>query len=106
MESTYPTPADRDPFLWKQAKARVSFRLHLRSYLIVNAGLWLIWAISSFTSHTHYGGFRFPWPFFAMIGWGIGLASHYFSVYHRGSEQQMVEDEYRKLKNNEGGTFL
>ncbi|GAB4016818.1 2TM domain-containing protein [Spirosoma koreense] len=89
-----------DPFLWKRAKARVGFRIHLRSYLIVNAGLWLIWAFSNLAIHSfnHFGYF-FPWPIFPMIGWGIGLASHYFHVYQSNSERSMIEEEYQKLVN-------
>ena len=92
---------DRDPHLWKQAKARVGFRMHLRSYLIVNAGLWLIWAISSFAFGSSV--YRvFPWPIFAMVGWGIGLASHYIHVYRGGDERSVLEEEYQKLVNQRG----
>lgn len=98
----FPTTPDRDPYLWKQAKARVGFKMHLRSYLIINAGFWLIWALSSFAfvSSIHFRGV-FPWPIFPMIGWGIGLASHYLSVYRRGSEHNRVETEYQKLVNQQ-----
>lgn len=97
LQSTPITP-ERDPYLWKQAKARVGFRMHLRSYLIVNAGLWLIWAISnvSVQSSGHIG-LLFPWPLFPMLGWGIGLASHYFSVFRGGNERDLIEREYQKL---------
>lgn len=102
MEPTQTTP-DRDPNLWKQAKARVGFKMHLRSYLIINAGLWLIWALSSFVMHSSgHVGFVFPWPLFAMLGWGIGLASHYFQVYRSGNQQSMLEEEYQKLVNQRG----
>lgn len=91
--------AQRDPYLWRQAKARVGFKLHLRSYLIVNAGLWLLWFIIGFTSsNEHWNGFHYPWPIWASLGWGIGLASHYFSVYHGGNEKSMVEREYERLR--------
>lgn len=97
MEPTQ-TPPERDAYLWKLAKARVGFRMHLRSYLIVNAGLWLIWAFTTFASnssgHMHW---IFPWPIFPMLGWGIGLASHYFHVYRGGNERSMIEEEYQKL---------
>ncbi|GAB3504185.1 hypothetical protein GCM10027341_34150 [Spirosoma knui] len=87
-----------DPILWKQAKARVGFRMHLRSYLIINAGLWLIWAVINFSIHDSTNhGFLFPWPIFSTIGWGIGLLSHYFAVYHRGNKKSMIEQEYQKL---------
>lgn len=88
----------RDPFLWKQAKARVGFRMHLRSFLIVNAGLWLIWALTNYAFRAdHPAGFVFPWPAFATLGWGIGLASHYVGVYHGQNQKSMVEREYEKL---------
>ncbi len=92
---------DRDPYLWKHAKARVGFRMHLRSYLIVNAGLWLIWAVSSFPFESSVHGV-FPWPIFATIGWGIGLVSHYVHVYRSGNERSQVEEEYQKLMNQRG----
>ncbi|MBC3783944.1 2TM domain-containing protein [Spirosoma utsteinense] len=88
----------RDPHLWKQAKARVGFRMHLRSYLIINAGLWLIWAFSTFASDASFNTQHFPWPLFPMLGWGIGLAMHYVSVYNFfGNERNMAEQEYQKL---------
>ncbi|GAB3726051.1 2TM domain-containing protein [Spirosoma lituiforme] len=96
METIHHAP-QRDPYLWKQAKARVGFRIHLRSFLIVNGGLWLVWAFTAFAVHSAgHAGTLFPWPVFAMIGWGIGLLSHYVSVFHR-NEQNMVEHEYQKL---------
>lgn len=93
---------NHDPSLWKQAKARVGFKIHLRTYLLVNASFWLIWAFSnySFSSSTH-SGWIFPWPLFPMIGWGIGLVSHYFSVYRGGVERNMVENEYQRLVNQQ-----
>lgn len=97
METIHTAP-QRDPYLWKQAKARVGFRIHLRSFLIINAGLWLIWTFTAFAVRSSdHPGTLFPWPIFPMIGWGIGLLSHYASVYHRSSEQDMIEKEYQKL---------
>lgn len=96
MESTL-TTSERDPFLWKQAKARVGFKMHVRTYLTVNAGLWLIWALSSFSIRSFtQSDYIFPWPLFPMLGWGIGLVSHYFSVYNN-RERDLVEREYQKL---------
>ncbi len=98
METTENTP-QRDPYLWKQAKARVGFRIHLQSYLIINGGLWLIWAFSNFiVNNLDHAGTLFPWPIFPMLGWGIGLTTHYFTVF-RGNERDMIEKEYQKLVN-------
>ncbi|WP_077920042.1 2TM domain-containing protein [Spirosoma sp. 209] len=99
--TTQSVSPQRDDLLWKQAKKRVGFIMHLRSYLIVNAGLWLIYLITHMGSFSQpvFRGYGLPWPLFAMIGWGIGLASHYFSVYARPDERGMVEREYEKLRN-------
>ncbi len=97
-----PTTPNRDPHLWKQAKARVGFKIHLRTYLIVNAGLWLVWALTHVAlSASASDRWLFPWPIFPLLGWGIGLASHYFGVYRSESERNMVEAEYQKLANQQ-----
>jgi hypothetical protein len=86
----------RDPQLWKMAKARASFKSHLYVYLFVNAGLWILWALGMGLGRgTHY-----PWPIWTSLGWGIGLVSHYVRVY-TVNEKQMVEREYQKLVNNQ-----
>ena len=86
----------RDPQLWKMAKARAGFKSHLYVYLFVNASLWILWALGmAFSRGTHY-----PWPIWTSMGWGIGLVSHYFGVY-TVNEKQMVEREYQKLVNNQ-----
>lgn len=95
------TTQERDDFLWKQARKRVGFKMHLRSYLLVNTGLWLIYLLSNAGAFgdPDFRGTHFPWPLFAMIGWGIGLLSHYLSVYARNDERSLVEREYEKLRN-------
>jgi len=90
---------NRDPYLWKKAQARAGFKMHLRSFLLVNAALWLIWLVlTGFDSGVGLRGRSFPWPLWATLGWGIGLVSHYVSVYRGGDEQSLVEREYEKLK--------
>lgn len=81
----------RDEALWETAKARVSFRWGLASYLIVNSFLVGIW----FFTGRAYGHF---WPIWPILGWGIGLAFHYVRAYH-GNTVNSVESEYQKLKN-------
>lgn len=87
-----PTPAGKDPQLWHIARKRASFKSHLITYLVVNAGLWIIWY---FTGGRNYGG-GLPWPAWSMLGWGIGVASHYVSAYMNTGENA-VEKEYDKL---------
>ena len=37
---------NRDPHLWQKAKARTKFQAHLVTYVLVNCGLWVIWALT------------------------------------------------------------
>ncbi|HZA71962.1 MAG TPA: DUF1707 domain-containing protein [Propionibacteriaceae bacterium] len=46
------------------APAVLGRRFHLVSYVVVLAGLWLIWALT---------GAGYPWPIWPMLGWGLGL---------------------------------
>ncbi|MCE6992683.1 2TM domain-containing protein [Dyadobacter sp. CY323] len=84
----------RNEQVWRKAKRRAAFKMHLRSYLIINTGLWLIYAITNFAT---FGNDVFPWPVFPMLGWGIGLAMHYFTAYRNLDEQTIAQKEYEKL---------
>lgn len=93
--SYYSTPEGKDPQLWHIARKRASFKSHLITYLIVNAGLWLIWY---FTGGRTYGS-GIPWPAWSLFGWGIGLVSHYIGAYHTAGINP-VEKEYDRLTQN------
>lgn len=90
--SYYSTPQGKDPQLWHQARKRASFKSHLITYLIINAGLWLIWYL---TGARTYGN-SIPWPAWSTLGWGIGLGFHYVGAYLQSGENA-VEKEYNKL---------
>lgn len=89
MESTQ----QRDERLWRIAKARAAFKSHLITYLVVNAGLWALWFITD-----RNGGNGAPWPIWPALGWGIGLAFHYFNAYHSDPYGDTLK-EYEKLQN-------
>ncbi len=55
-------------------KKKRDFRTHLLMYVLVNAFLIAIWAIS---------GAGFFWPMFVLGGWGIGLVANAWEVYGR-----------------------
>lgn len=59
-----------------RAKARVGFKIHLIVYVAVITMLWVI-AFLTGTIWDH------PWPFYPMMGWGIGLMGHYFAAYRK-----------------------
>jgi hypothetical protein len=76
----------------KQAKDKAGFYIHFACYLIVNIGLIIFWVVTN------------PQVSIIMImtgplfGWGIGIVAHFVSVF-AGANEQRVQKEYKKLKN-------
>lgn len=87
---------EKDPILWKMAHQRAGFKSHLFTYLVVIAGLWVLWG----TGIIFRSGSRYPWPIWPTFGWGIGLLSHFAGIYIF-KENQLVEREYQKLLKNQ-----
>jgi hypothetical protein len=91
--STVP-PAPTDESLREQAvrsiKKKQDFRSHVVAYLLVNALLVAIWAVT---------GADFFWPAFPMAGWGIGLAFNAWDVYgRRPASEADIQREIERLR--------
>lgn len=84
-----------DERLWRLARRRAAFKRHLYIYLVINAFLWAIWWFTT----GHRNG-SYPWPVWAMLGWGVGLGFQYFDAYS-GNKQDMAIEEFKKLKKEE-----
>ncbi|HUZ39363.1 MAG TPA: 2TM domain-containing protein [Streptosporangiaceae bacterium] len=69
----------------KQLKKKRDFRGHLLVYVLVNAFLVVIWAVTD-----PHGFF---WPVFVIVGWGIGVVLNAWDVYGR---QDFGEEEIRR----------
>lgn len=96
--STYqPTPAGKDPELWRIAQRRVSFKNHALVYLVVNAFLWALWFFNDGNYDRFDRGFIRPWPLFTSLGWGIGLVFHFIGAYVSPGINS-AEREYEKLQ--------
>jgi hypothetical protein len=67
-----------DEKLWEMAEKRVGFRRHLFVYICVNLLLVVLWYFSSYKDG-NADGYWFAYP---LLGWGIGLAFHYWGAYH------------------------
>jgi 2TM domain len=65
-------------------KKRSDFGAHLLVYLLVNAALVGIWAVT---------GAGFFWPAFPLLAWGIGVVMNAWDVYLR---QPPSEDRIRQ----------
>lgn len=93
-------PLNRDPYLWQQAKARTKFQSHLVVYVLVNAGLWAVWALSPRPSEA------LPWPVSVSAFWGIGLVLRGMAVYGGCSREQRTLREYQRLHQRQHGGNL
>lgn len=87
------TPA-RDQRLWQIAKARTKFQSHLLVYIVVNLGLWLLWAALPESRNTHS---LLPWPIWTSAFWGIGLISQGLAAYSHLNRGQRTQREYERL---------
>ena len=65
-------------------KKKRDFRTHLFIYLLVNAMLIGIWAVT---------GSGFFWPIFPILGWGFGVGANAWDVYGR---RPISEEEIRR----------
>jgi len=80
----------------QRIKARHDFRVHLVIYLVVNAALVLLWYV---TSRGADGVLGFFWPVFPIVGWGIGLAMHAYTVYFPPSlTEDDIQREMKRLR--------
>jgi hypothetical protein len=79
-------------------KRKQAFRTHLFSFVAVITMMWVIWLVTGVTSG---GDAWFPWPIFATLGWGIGLAFNWRAAYGPGSRaisESDVDAEMRRLR--------
>jgi 2TM domain len=64
------------------------FASHLLLYLVVNAFLVAIWAMT---------GTGYFWPIWSIVGWGIGVFFHGWDVYARPPSEERIRKEMRRL---------
>jgi hypothetical protein len=75
-----------------QLKKRRDFHTHLLVYVLVNAFLVVIWAVT--------GVHGYFWPIFPIAGWGIGVVMNAWDVYwrHPITEQDIQHEIEREDK--------
>jgi hypothetical protein len=66
-------------------KKKRDFRIHLLIYIMVNALLVSVWAMT---------GSGFFWPLFIIMGWGIGIVANAWDAYGRDvpTESQILHE--------------
>jgi hypothetical protein len=94
MTATQDTDGSDRTELREQARQRLKkqqdFRGHALVYVLFNAFVWGIWALTSA---------GFPWPIFMTAGWGIGLVMNAWDVYGRKPfTESQVRREIERLR--------
>ena len=77
----------------QRIRKKGEFRSHLTSYVLVNAALVVIWAL------TNAGGYF--WPIWPILGWGVGIGFHAWETYGQRSEgptEDQIQREMDKLR--------
>lgn len=73
----------------RRIKQKRDFGGHLVAYVVVNAALWTIWAVT---------GAGYPWPAWISGGWAIGLLLNAWDVYFRSPITEAdVQREMQRL---------
>ncbi len=77
----------------ERVKKRRDFWPHLLVYVMVNALLVVVWAM------TGSGGFF--WPIFPIAGWGIGVVMHAWDAFFRtGITEEDIDREVARLQHH------
>ena len=74
----------------KRLKEKRDLQAHALAYVLVNAFIIAIWAVTTWPG--------FFWPIFVILGWGIGLAFNVWDVYSPGPSENRIEAEMRRLR--------
>lgn len=82
-----------------RVKAKVGFYQHLTAYILVNGMLMILYFLTTLAA----GSLYYPWFIWPLLGWGIGLAFHFVSVFVFGgtnspyNRERLIEAEMRKM---------
>jgi hypothetical protein len=92
--------ATRDQRLWQIAKARTKFQSHLVTYLVINAGLWLLWAFTTRSFEFRHHDYL-PWPIWSTVFWGVGVVTQGLAAYGSLNGGERTQREYERLRAKE-----
>ena len=94
-----PAP-EADPAVRAEARKKLEelkeFRIHLTVYWVIMTFLVVIWLVSG-------GWGSYFWPIWPMLGWGVGLALHGFSLrWDQPLSEEQIDAEARRLAQRRG----
>ena len=70
-------------------KKKSDFKAHVIVYVLVNALLVTIWAMT---------GAHFFWPIFPIVGWGIGVLMNAWDVYRKAPSEEQIRREIERIR--------
>ena len=100
LRPAFAPDATRDPRLWQLAKARTKFQGSLLTYLVINAGLWLLWAFPTQHFEPRHHDYL-PWPIWATVFWGVGVVAQGLAAYGNLNRGERTQREYERLRTQE-----
>jgi hypothetical protein len=78
-----------------QLKRKQEFRAAIAAYVVVNAALWIIWALSDERGDAN----GIPWPLWVTAFWGLGMVLSAWNVYgQKPISDAEVDAEVRKIQ--------
>jgi hypothetical protein len=78
-----------------QVKRKREFKTAIAAYVVVNAALWLIWALSDERGDAN----GIPWPLWVTAFWGLGMVISAWNIYgQRPISESEIQDEMRKIQ--------
>jgi hypothetical protein len=82
----------------KRVKAKIGFRWHLASYLVINTFLIGTYPITCWDGNNW--NWSYPWFVWTLGGWGIGLMFNFLAVYvfqdDNATRQRMIYEEMQR----------
>jgi hypothetical protein len=73
----------------KRLKEKRDFWSHVAVYVLVNALLVVVWAVTS-------GSLANFWPMWPILGWGIALGLHAWDVFRKPISEEAIRKEMDK----------
>ena len=78
-----------------QLKRKQEFKAAIAAYVVVNAFLWIIWAVSDDRGDAN----GVPWPLWVTAFWGLGMVLSAWNVYgQKPISNTDVDEEMRKIQ--------
>lgn len=80
----------------KRLHQKRSFQGMLVAYVVINAFLWALWAI------TESDKSGVPWPLWVTLGWGVGVALSAWGIY---GQKPITEDAVQREMDRQRGVI-